>query len=194
VVIEPHRFNRELDVLESALDTQTSHVFSCSHWPACVMTILLLISVGDHCVLPSILPNTFSQSLLALSTVGSCYALLNTTVPHYVSRAMFRIPMLVMLPANRFTGIAVSARVLPITTIPHGIFLVLFTLALLPSNRYTGIAVCSPARTLLLTSRRADTSRVWTIANDEYWRNSGGNFTSLPEHFLNNGYLTLGTG
>lgn len=59
---------------------------------------------------------------------------------------------------------------------------------------YTGIALCSPSRTLFLTSRRADTSRVWTINAAEYWRRSGGNFTSLPQYFKENGYITFGTG
>lgn len=62
------------------------------------------------------------------------------------------------------------------------------------ADRYTGIALCAPSRTLFLTTRRADTSKVWLISPNEYWRRSGGNFTSLPQHFRENGYLTLGTG
>ena len=59
---------------------------------------------------------------------------------------------------------------------------------------YTGIALCSPSRTTLLTSRRPDTSRVWLISGTEYWRVSGGNFTTLPQYFKGAGYLSLGTG
>jgi len=62
-------------------------------------------------------------------------------------------------------------------------------------HMYTGVAVCAPSRTILLTGRRPDTSRVWTISPREYWRLSGGNFTTLPQYFKDEGgYLTLGTG
>eukprot|EP00936_MAST-01D_sp_MAST-1D-sp1_P000913 g913.t1 len=60
---------------------------------------------------------------------------------------------------------------------------------------YTGIALCAPSRTLFLTSRRADTTRVWTISPDEYWRKSGGrNISSLPQYFKERGFITYGTG
>ena len=60
---------------------------------------------------------------------------------------------------------------------------------------YTGIALCAPSRTLFLTSRRADTNRVWNIAPDEYWRRSGGrDIASLPQYFKERGYITFGTG
>jgi len=61
-------------------------------------------------------------------------------------------------------------------------------------HMYTGLALCAPSRTIFLTSRRPDTSRVWTISAQQYWRRSGGNFTSLPQHFKESGYLTIGTG
>lgn len=62
-------------------------------------------------------------------------------------------------------------------------------------HMYTGIALCAPSRTILLTSRRPDTSRVWTITGREYWRVSGGNFTTLPQYFKDvAGYVSLGTG
>ena len=44
---------------------------------------------------------------------------------------------------------------------------------------YVQVAVCMPSRTALLTSRRPDTSRSWTIEPDQYWRKSGGNFSTL---------------
>ena len=62
-------------------------------------------------------------------------------------------------------------------------------------HMYTGIALCAPSRTILLTGRRPDTSRVWTITGREYWRVSGGNFTTLPQYFKDTaGYVSLGTG
>ena len=48
---------------------------------------------------------------------------------------------------------------------------------------YVQVALCMPSRTSLLTSRRPDTSRSWTIEADQYWRVSGGNFTTLPQRF-----------
>ena len=59
---------------------------------------------------------------------------------------------------------------------------------------YTGLALCAPSRTIFLTTRRPDTSRVWTISPKQYWRVSGGNFTTLPQTFKERGYLTIGTG
>eukprot|EP01006_Ploeotia_vitrea_P039323 TRINITY_DN66334_c8_g1_i1.p1 TRINITY_DN66334_c8_g1~~TRINITY_DN66334_c8_g1_i1.p1 ORF type:complete len:525 (+),score=1.92 TRINITY_DN66334_c8_g1_i1:24-1598(+) len=59
---------------------------------------------------------------------------------------------------------------------------------------YVSVALCSPSRTALLTSRRPDTSRVWEISGREYWRHSGGNFTTLPQYFKEKGYLSLGMG
>jgi len=61
-------------------------------------------------------------------------------------------------------------------------------------NMYVSLALCSPSRTAFLTSRRPDTSRVWEISNSEYWRRSGGNFTTLPQYFKESGYLTIGVG
>eukprot|EP00039_Didymoeca_costata_P009230 m.121798 g.121798 ORF g.121798 m.121798 type:complete len:637 (+) comp14408_c0_seq1:78-1988(+) len=57
---------------------------------------------------------------------------------------------------------------------------------------YTQESICGPTRASLLTGRRPDTTRVHTIG--PYWRKVGGNFTSLPEHFRNNGYFTAGMG
>lgn len=59
---------------------------------------------------------------------------------------------------------------------------------------YIMVSLCMPSRTSLLTSRRPDTSRSWTIETDQYWRLSAGNFTTLPERFMQSGYLTLGMG
>ena len=60
---------------------------------------------------------------------------------------------------------------------------------------YVQVALCMPSRTSLLTSRRPDTSRSWTIEHDQWFRLSGGaNWTTLPGAFLEHGYLTLGMG
>merc|ERR1719262_1650823 len=59
---------------------------------------------------------------------------------------------------------------------------------------YVQVALCMPSRTSLLTSRRPDTSRSWTIEPDQYWRESGGNFTTLPQRFKEEGFLTIGMG
>ena len=53
-------------------------------------------------------------------------------------------------------------------------------------------AVCSPTRTSLLTSRYPDTTRVWDLYS--YWRDVGGNFTTIPQLFKDHGYLTIGIG
>ena len=61
-------------------------------------------------------------------------------------------------------------------------------------HMYTTQAVCCPSRTSLLTSRRPDTSRIWGNSGTDMWRLQGGNFTSLPQHFRDAGYIVLGTG
>ena len=58
-----------------------------------------------------------------------------------------------------------------------------------PANRR-----CSPSRTAILTSRRPDSSRTWSVKPSEYWRDRGGNFSTLPQFFRERGYLSLGIG
>ena len=53
-------------------------------------------------------------------------------------------------------------------------------------------AVCSPTRTSLLTSRYPDTTRVWDLWS--WFRDVGGNFTTIPELFKVSGYKTVGMG
>eukprot|EP00035_Acanthoeca_spectabilis_P040066 m.67154 g.67154 ORF g.67154 m.67154 type:complete len:532 (-) comp9849_c0_seq1:28-1623(-) len=54
-------------------------------------------------------------------------------------------------------------------------------------------ALCAPSRTVLLTGRRPDTSRVWTIG--PYFRDTTGkNWTTLPQFFKNAGWRAIGHG
>ena len=61
---------------------------------------------------------------------------------------------------------------------------------------YVQVALCMPSRTSLLTSRRPDTSRSWTIEADQWFRRSdtGANWTTLPGAFKKAGYFTMGMG
>lgn len=49
-------------------------------------------------------------------------------------------------------------------------------------------ALCAPSRNSFLTSRRPDTLHLYDFYS--YWRTSAGNFTTLPQHFKQNGYHT----
>ena len=53
-------------------------------------------------------------------------------------------------------------------------------------------AICCPTRSSFLTGRRPDTTKVWDLKT--YWREAGGNFTTLPQIFRENGYWTVGMG
>lgn len=64
--------------------------------------------------------------------------------------------------------------------------------SLLLKRAHAQQAVCSPSRTSLLTGRRPDTTHVYDLVT--YWRKSGGNFTTIPEYFKQNGYHTVGMG
>jgi iduronate 2-sulfatase len=59
---------------------------------------------------------------------------------------------------------------------------------------YVQVAVCAASRTALLTSRWPDTSKTWTIEDDQYWRFTAGNFTTLPQLFKEAGceYASMG--
>ncbi|XP_038063308.1 iduronate 2-sulfatase-like [Patiria miniata] len=54
-------------------------------------------------------------------------------------------------------------------------------------------ALCAPSRISLLTSRRPDSTLLWDFRSS-YWRDSAGNFTTLPQHFKDNGYFTVSSG
>lgn len=64
--------------------------------------------------------------------------------------------------------------------------------SLLLKNNYVQQALCGPSRTSLLTSRRPETTKVHN--NQRYFREVGGNFTTLPQYFKNNGYISLNFG
>ena len=64
--------------------------------------------------------------------------------------------------------------------------------SLLFLNAFAQQALCSPSRTSLLTGRRPDTTRITEIG--PYWRDMGGNFTTIPQFFKEQGYRTLGGG
>ncbi|XP_020296047.1 iduronate 2-sulfatase isoform X2 [Pseudomyrmex gracilis] len=53
-------------------------------------------------------------------------------------------------------------------------------------------ALCAPSRNSFLTSRRPDTLRLYDFYS--YWRDTVGNYTTLPEHLRNNGYSTMSVG
>ena len=53
-------------------------------------------------------------------------------------------------------------------------------------------ATCSPSRTSFLTGRRPDTTRIFDLKT--YFRRVAGNYTTLPQHFKNNGYITQSVG
>ena len=64
--------------------------------------------------------------------------------------------------------------------------------SLLVRRAHTHCATCSPSRTSLLTSRRPDTTHVYDLTH--YFRNVGGNFTTIPQYFKEHGYLSIGMG
>ena len=64
--------------------------------------------------------------------------------------------------------------------------------SLLLKRAYVQQAVCSPSRTSLLTGRRPDTTHVYDLV--KYFRDVGGNFTTIPQYFKQNGYRSIGMG
>jgi len=64
--------------------------------------------------------------------------------------------------------------------------------SLLLKKNYVQQAVCSPTRQSLLTGRRPDRTRVYDLYSN--FRTVGANYTTIPEHFTNNGYKTIGMG
>jgi iduronate 2-sulfatase len=75
-----------------------------------------------------------------------------------------------------------------INTIDPAIVLYMFML----SFTYVQQALCSPSRSSLLTGRRPDTTHVYNLHT--YFRNVGGNYTTIPQYFKMKGYETIGMG
>ncbi|XP_015910034.1 iduronate 2-sulfatase [Parasteatoda tepidariorum] len=59
-------------------------------------------------------------------------------------------------------------------------------------NAYAQQALCGPSRTSLLTSRRPDSLHLYDVGS--YWRDTVGNFVSLPQHFKLHSYETISVG
>jgi iduronate 2-sulfatase len=53
-------------------------------------------------------------------------------------------------------------------------------------------ALCGPSRASFLTGRRPETTRIYDLHT--YWRDAGGDFVTVPQHFAENGYATRGFG
>ena len=64
--------------------------------------------------------------------------------------------------------------------------------SLLLKKAYAQFTLCGPSRTSILTGRRPDTNRIFD--NRQYWRRFGGNFTTIPQYFKQNGYNVVGIG
>ena len=60
--------------------------------------------------------------------------------------------------------------------------------SLLLTRFNVAFAECAPSRASLLTSRQPHTTHVWNLHS--YWRQEGGNFTTLPQYFKEHGYIT----
>ena len=64
--------------------------------------------------------------------------------------------------------------------------------SLLLKRAYVQQAICAASRTSFLTGRRPDTTHVYDLVT--YWRDVGGDFTTIPQYFKNNGYTSAGMG
>ncbi|XP_015133790.1 iduronate 2-sulfatase isoform X2 [Gallus gallus] len=60
------------------------------------------------------------------------------------------------------------------------------------SNAYAQQAVCAPSRVSFLTGRRPDTTRLYDFYS--YWRVHSGNYSTMPQYFKENGYVTMSVG
>ncbi|KAK2141228.1 hypothetical protein LSH36_1137g00085 [Paralvinella palmiformis] len=60
------------------------------------------------------------------------------------------------------------------------------------TQAYVQYAVCGPSRSSYMTGRRPDKTQIWNLKT--YWRETGGNFTTLPQYFKEHGYITAAVG
>eukprot|EP00057_Strongylocentrotus_purpuratus_P010965 XP_011665439.1 PREDICTED: iduronate 2-sulfatase isoform X1 [Strongylocentrotus purpuratus] len=60
------------------------------------------------------------------------------------------------------------------------------------TNAMVQQSLCAPSRTSFLTGRRPDTTKLYDFYS--YWREAAGNYTTLPQHFKENGYFTASVG
>jgi iduronate 2-sulfatase len=67
--------------------------------------------------------------------------------------------------------------------------------ALVFDKAYCSVAVCSPSRNSFMSGRRPHRTLVFDNGGTDFRANGqGANWTTLPQHFLNSGWLTLGGG
>ena len=59
-------------------------------------------------------------------------------------------------------------------------------------NAFAQQAVCAPSRVSFLTGRRPETTRLYDF--NSYWRVHSGNFSTIPQYFKENGYVTMSVG
>ncbi|XP_030065990.1 iduronate 2-sulfatase [Microcaecilia unicolor] len=59
-------------------------------------------------------------------------------------------------------------------------------------NAYVQQSVCAPSRVSFLTGRRPTTTKLFDFFS--YWRVHAGNFTTIPQYFKENGYVTMSVG
>ena len=64
--------------------------------------------------------------------------------------------------------------------------------SLMMQRSHVAMATCGPSRASILTGRHPSTTRVWDTKS--YWRNVSGNFTTIPQYFKEQGYMTVGMG
>ncbi|XP_041496890.1 iduronate 2-sulfatase isoform X2 [Microtus oregoni] len=64
--------------------------------------------------------------------------------------------------------------------------------SILFQNAFAQQAVCAPSRVSFLTGRRPDTTRLYDF--NSYWRVHSGNFSTIPQYFKENGYVTMSVG
>eukprot|EP00045_Choanoeca_perplexa_P010749 m.111209 g.111209 ORF g.111209 m.111209 type:complete len:643 (+) comp15379_c0_seq1:1244-3172(+) len=61
-------------------------------------------------------------------------------------------------------------------------------------HAYVQFAYCAPSRNSFMSGRRPDATKTWNFLDHFRETDVGANWTALPEHFKDNGYLTTGCG